>query len=443
MICGVWNSVAPKALTAETRPNIVLAVVDTLRADKLGCYGDASPASRELDELARSGVRFENTIAQASWTRSSMAAMLSGLFPRRTGVVREQWDVLEPRIETTAEILQRSGYRTLGITANPQLNRNFGFAQGFDEYIESTVLFSWMEKESGKQKASREVAVRTAADILHDAEGLIAKSSEGPYYLQMLLMDVHAHHRIKPQQIDADLKAFPDAAYLQAVRNATRPLARFLGQLLKNTTRETIVIVTADHGEGLNDFSSLPASKGHGNLLYRSLVHVPWLVVSNRPEKLPAHTVGGVTQLIDIAPTIVELSGAQRMTASDGTSRAALLQQNSKNSTVRSDTAVTFSETRWRKKVNKSAAINGEWYYVENRDGWPGTAPKELQPARGPQDGAKTDLSQSQSAEAAKLKSALDAWELTLPKPKQDVEKKEAPISSDEIKQLKSLGYLG
>ena len=86
----------------------------------------------------------EQVVAQASWTRSSVAAMLTGTYPRRLPVIKEQWDALPSGVESLAEVLKRSGYLTIGLTANPQLNIDFKFEQGFDDYVESSVTFSWM-----------------------------------------------------------------------------------------------------------------------------------------------------------------------------------------------------------------------------------------------------------------------------------------------------------
>jgi arylsulfatase A-like enzyme len=144
-------------IPGKPKPNIVLIIIDTLRADKLGCYGSPVEASPEIDELAREGLVFQKVITQSSWTRPSVASMLTSLYPRTLGIYKEEWDVLPDEFLTLPEILQQNGYYTVGLTANPNINRTFNFHQGFDDYSDSTVIFPWMKSEAGKKKSSREL----------------------------------------------------------------------------------------------------------------------------------------------------------------------------------------------------------------------------------------------------------------------------------------------
>lgn len=395
------------ALRSAPRPNIVLVIIDTLRADKLGTYGNPSPASQELDRLAADGIVLEQVVAQASWTRSSVAALLTGMYPRRLPLIKEQWDPLPRGVESLAEVLKRNGYFTIGLTANPQLNRDFQFEQGFDRYVESAVTFSWMKEREGKEKAGHGHVVRTADDILGQSLALLTESAERPVYLQLLLMDVHAHHRITPDGVDADLRGYPDSEYLQAVRNATRPLADFIPKARKILGHDTIFIVTSDHGEGLKDHPGVDGSAKHGNVLYKSHLHVPVIVLGpagiiGKPAKL-----AGLVKLIDLFPTVTELVGARSPSGIDGSSVARFLKSSSKISV--GDSAV--SETRWRPGVNKIAVTDGRVLLVENRDAWPGTSPEELFDFAAPQNGAGDSTLARNPQAAAGLREALRRFE--------------------------------
>lgn len=396
--CFCWPS---------AKPNIVLVIIDTLRADKLGAYGNPSPASKELDQLAAEGVVLEQVVAQASWTRSSVAAMLTGTYPRRLPVIKEQWDALPSGVESLAEVLKRSGYLTIGLTANPQLNIDFKFEQGFDDYVESSVTFSWMKDRAGKEKAGNGNVVRVADDILGQSLEILRNRNGRPVYLQVLLMDVHAHHRISQDQVDEDLRSYPDSEYLQAVRNATRPLADFIPKAKEILGDDTVFIVTADHGEGLTDHPSVEGSAKHGNLLYRSHLQVPFIVLG--PEKLvgkPAK-LSGLAELIDLYPTVVGLAGARPPSGIDGVS---LLEAMRKSSPVAVG-ATAVSETRWRRGVNKIAVTDGSWLLVENRDSWPGTAPTELFKFSAQQNGAADSAAGQQPEVVSALKEALRGFE--------------------------------
>ena len=399
----LWHSDRP--------PNIVLIIVDTLRADKLGVYGSPSPASRELDALAHEGVVLEQVVAQASWTRSSVASMLTGLYPRRLPVIKEQWDPLPSGVESLAEVLRRGGYLTIGVTANPQLNLDFKFDQGFDEYIESSVTFAWMKDVTGKEKAGRGNAVRVASDVLGQSLDLLKAANRRPVYLQALIMDVHAHHRIPQESVDADLQGLPDSSYLQAVRNATRPLADFITKAWSVLGKDTVFIITADHGEGLNDHPGVHASGKHGNLLYRSHLHVPCIVLGPADRIGKPGRIAGLSRLMDLYPTIVELAGVRLPSSLDGSSLLSAM----RTSTPVVQREPTISETRWRRGVNKIAVTDGEWLLVENRDQWGGSDPVELFPFSAAQNGAATNSLSQHPEVGAALQQAIGTFESRVP----------------------------
>ena len=131
-------------------PNVALVIIDTLRADRLGCYGGRSDVSPELDEIAANGVLFESVFAPCSWTRPAIGGLLTGRHPRSLGLFVEKGDALPPGPPTLAEVLYAEGWATFGITANPNINTCFGFARGFDEYIDSNIVFHFMDADAGE-----------------------------------------------------------------------------------------------------------------------------------------------------------------------------------------------------------------------------------------------------------------------------------------------------
>src|SRR5512145_720590 len=115
--------------------NVVFLLIDTLRADRLSAYGYERPTSPTLEDIAQSGVRFLHVESQSSWTKCSMASLWTGLFPHRTGVVRFQHG-LPDNARLPAEVFREAGYKTAGVFRNGWVGPNFGFAQGFDLYLE-------------------------------------------------------------------------------------------------------------------------------------------------------------------------------------------------------------------------------------------------------------------------------------------------------------------
>ncbi len=105
--------------------------------------------------MSHRGVRFARVLAQSSWTRPSIASLLTSRYPREIGIYKEKAHVLDDRFQTLAELLRESGYTTVGATANPNINGSFNFDQGFDHYEDSDTLFHWMQEEPGKASDHR------------------------------------------------------------------------------------------------------------------------------------------------------------------------------------------------------------------------------------------------------------------------------------------------
>ena len=133
-LAAVVTAVAIRQIRAaqiEKKPNVVLIIIDALRADKLGCYGFPEEISPEIDQYAKYGVQFQNVFAQCSWTRPSIGSMITSQYPRTIGIYKEKGHSLPDKFLTLAEILGKKGYVTAGITANPNINSVFNFHQGF------------------------------------------------------------------------------------------------------------------------------------------------------------------------------------------------------------------------------------------------------------------------------------------------------------------------
>ncbi len=118
------------AAGGDSRPNVIIYMVDTLRADHLGCYGYGRRTSPEIDAFAADAVLFERTMAQSSWTRSTIASLLTGAVPPVHGIV-DRSDALPQEALTLAEILAQAGYSTAAFVTNGNVGEAFGFDQGF------------------------------------------------------------------------------------------------------------------------------------------------------------------------------------------------------------------------------------------------------------------------------------------------------------------------
>src|SRR4029453_17962013 len=124
----------PDPPAAAARPNVLLVTIDTLRADRVGCYGHAAASTPTLDALAARGVRFATAVAHVPLTGPSHASLLTGLGPLGHGFRDNGGFTLAPAVKTAAEIFKDAGYRTAAFVSGFPLDRRFGFQRGFETY---------------------------------------------------------------------------------------------------------------------------------------------------------------------------------------------------------------------------------------------------------------------------------------------------------------------
>jgi arylsulfatase A-like enzyme len=418
------------------RPNVVLVIVDTLRADRLGSYGFAADVSPALDALAREGVVFESVLAPSSWTRTSIGSILTSLPPRSLGIFNEMTDALDDRFTTLAEVLWAAGYWTLGATANPNINSSYRFHQGFDEYRDSNVLFPWMLHEPGKTADGALPAGRALYRALLDA---LARDERRPFYVQVTVMEVHEHVNEDQDLPPAYAGLFgehEDAAYSRAVRRATDELASFVEAVTRLPGGDnTLFVVTSDHGEGLGDHPHVKESSQHGFLLYESHLRVP-LILYDPAGRLPAGLrVARPVRLLDLMPTVLEWVGVEGPTEMRGRSLVPLLSDAGRIDLPE----VFFAETRFQGR-NKVAAYSSKWKYIENRDARPDLPPRGLHPADVREDGLRTDVSGQHPEVVEELHRAVEEWERAHP-PSRRTDLR-TPLSIGELRQLRELGYI-
>ncbi|MBM76375.1 MAG: hypothetical protein CMK59_13300 [Proteobacteria bacterium] len=327
------KKVASKPEAALVGSNVLFILMDTLRADRLGSYGYRINLSPNLDKLANEGVRFENHIANCSWTRPSMGAIFTGHYPRTLGLYEEKFDKLSEEFTTMAERFKAKGYGTYGVTSNPNTNALFGFAQGFDEYGEAGIVFKWMEQDPSQTE--KNTTPNTDISDLENATTITDRAialmdhakiaeSDNPYFFAVTYIDPHKPYRSpdKYRQFAKDNKS-RSIGYDAGVNYADDEIGRLLTEmksrgLLENTT----IIFTSDHGEGLSSHPKIPDSRGHGTTLYDSNLHIPLFV--HHPKLKPA-VVKQLNSSIDLMPTWIDLFDLESDTSLPGVSLAPLI----------------------------------------------------------------------------------------------------------------------
>src|SRR5262245_36866482 len=174
-----------KAAASPGRANVILITVDTLRADRLGCYGSKSVATPAMDGLAKDGILFEHAIAQVPLTVPSHDAIMTGTYPFQNGVQDFTSAPLGPEFQTLAQALERNGYDTGAVVSAFVLDRSWGLARGFKFYDDAFPASTFQEKEIG-------LVDRRAALSVNKALAWLRKPRGRPFFLWLHLYDPHS-----------------------------------------------------------------------------------------------------------------------------------------------------------------------------------------------------------------------------------------------------------
>ncbi len=288
-------------------PNLLVITIDTLRADRVGSYGDSRAQTPALDELAARGVRFETAIAGAPTTLPSHASIFTGLHPPRHGTRFNGIYVLAPKFETLAERLQQAGYATGAAVGAFVLARRFGLDQGFDAYD---------DRMTSKHATAGGYLERRASEVTDRALEWLRDTSP-PFFLWVHYYDPHQTHEPPP----AFASRFAGDLYAGEIAYVDSELKRLLTELHKAGHFEnTLVVATSDHGEGLGEHGE----NTHGYTLYDSTLRVPLIFCG--PGLPWGRAVQGIVRTVDIAPTLLALLDLPPLKDGDGKDLAPLWQ---------------------------------------------------------------------------------------------------------------------
>jgi arylsulfatase A-like enzyme len=299
----------------ETRPDLIVFLADTFRADNLAMYGGDPTWTPNLDRLSRRALRFLEARSVAAWTLPSISTLLTGLLPAHHGAVEEggEHSALTPEVETLPERLARAGYRVGAITDGSFFSPVFGLQQGFE-------WFSWRE-ESGWSTA------RTLAE----ARDFLARDDGRPLFLVVHTYRTHQPYRRGPQEDGSEYRSI-EAAQRAEVPSARPPIEVVRAQALKHapelaelyragvqdldrmfdelfTTLDSqdyfehgYLVFTSDHGEALGEHGDM----FHGGHLWEPKLRIPLLLWG--PEATP-EDVGAPASLLDVPRTLGDLAG--------------------------------------------------------------------------------------------------------------------------------------
>ncbi len=341
------SGAAPPA--AVRPPNIVVVSIDDLGWRELGCYGHAFNETPEIDRLAQQGMRFTSAYAAGPLCSPTRAALVSGLYPARTGVsdfLRPEQGpgthFLPPRTRSLPDHLRRSGY-TSGLIGKWHLTEDYSgryrsrranpFQLGFDEvrasesryiadgdYVAPYSFMPGLAAPRGEYLTDR---------LAREATGYITRHRDRPFFLHVSNFAVHTRLQAKPELV-AKYRAKPGAtrpgnlpvlaAMLESVDQQVGEISRTLARL--GLAGDTLLMVTSDNGAPRHD-ANRPLRGGKGQL-YEGGIRVP--LVAHWPGTVaPGRTDDTMTSTIDLLPTAVELAGRTPPRKVDGRSIAPVL----------------------------------------------------------------------------------------------------------------------
>ena len=399
------------------RPNLLLITLDTVRADRLGAYGYGRASTPNLDELSRSGIRFDDATSQSPLTGPAHAALLSGLYPGRLGIRNNASRPVPDETLMLAEAFAASGYRTGAFIGAFVVDRAYGFGQGFEVFDANFENFRQEVKSSVE---------RRAADVIDPAIAWVGRGEASrPFFAWVHLYDAHTPYA-PPEPFRSKFKVQPydgEIAYVDAQVGRLLAALRAAGAM-----ENTIIAVVGDHGESLGEHHE----DDHGIFLYDAVMRIPLImrVPAASGGRIQPGVVSEQVRSIDLAPTLLELAGLPRGEM-DGESLATVMRGR-----PRRDVPASYSES-WYPQLHfgwsRLRALRvGEWKFID--------APRpELYDLR--KDRAeRQNVIAGRGSVAARMSADLDAIEkgfgaaATVPTPQPDAET---------VARLRSLGYVG
>ncbi len=274
--------------------NVILITMDTTRADRLGCYGFRNVETPTIDGFASRGIRFERCISTTPLTLPAHTSIMTGTVPPFHGVRDNGGFIVPPGIETLAKVFKARGYATGAFVAAYVLDSKWGLNQGFDTYYDKFDLSRFETISLGEIQ-------RPANEVIDQVLPWLEKNKGGKFFTWVHLYDPHTPYE-PPPPYD---KIYAEHPYLGEIAFTDSQLGRLWTFLEANGLTDNLFLVfVADHGESLGEHRE----GAHGFFVYQATLHVPLIFVTPF-AKLRGVVPPGVVSLIDIMPTLCEMTG--------------------------------------------------------------------------------------------------------------------------------------
>jgi len=340
------------------RPNILYIVIETLRADHLGCYGYLRDTSPHIDRIAEKGILFENFYSVSSWTNPTVATLFTGLYPGAVFPPAEHAQAIKqvfPEMRTLAKILKEAGYHTIAFNEHPGLNRQLNYDQGFQDFHELWLTSEW-QKFGGIGKEN----------MVEKFKAALEQSQDRPWFIYSHLLYPHALYDAPQPYREMFGPHYHAIRWEESLRviNAYDGEVRYTDEIIGAIFRqleqagllgETVVIITADHGEGFWDHGY----QGHGNTLHEELLHIPLVIYPPGGRQHQPARITHKASNLDLFPTVLDLAGIPPPGTSAGKSLLRFWQRGSSQ-----EDGLIFSESCRIHCVDSVALISGNYKMI-------------------------------------------------------------------------------
>jgi len=310
------SACGPAEEISDAPLNLVVLTLDTVRADALGVYGQKLPTTPNIDAMAADGIVFRQAVTSAPSTFPSHSTLFTGKQPYVHGVRANAGYVLSEENVTLAEVLRAEGYRTGAEIAAPVLARSRHLDQGFEAYHDPVTMETGLERMDAGTADLRQNN-RDAEDITEAGIEFIRAHRDSPFFLWLHYFDAHQTHDPPPEF----RSRVAGSQYLAEVARIDHQLGRLIDEIEKLGLRSrTLVVVTADHGEG----SGQHGEATHSFFVYDSTIRVPLIFWG--PDLIPrGRQVDALVRLVDVMPTLLGLLKLEVPGGSQGVSLEPLL----------------------------------------------------------------------------------------------------------------------
>ena len=307
--------VADRKLNGPRGPSVVLIIIDTLRADHVGCYGYRRNTTPSIDKLSSHSILFKNAISAAPWTGPSIGSLFTSQYPAALGF-RGKPIIIDQNFLTLAEIFKENNYETKGIISHAYVSSSLGFGQGFDSYDEENAKgHGYISSPSITEKTISFLRKNRNGEfflflhyfdphfdyIMHDDYNYFP-DYDGPLYSSQPIRDLREK---APRMSTSDIE-YLKASYDSEIKFTDKHIGRVLDELKEiGLYDNTLIVLTADHGEEFLERGDHWI--GHTKKLYQEQIHVPLIIKLPRGDK--QEIVHEFLGLIDLMPTIVDYAG--------------------------------------------------------------------------------------------------------------------------------------